>query len=611
MAAYEDNNPFAGADELATDQLQSTDHFATILESEDQEGDSLGRRATGFPSFRDSYETSSHITDDPNAERPAIREGFSSRIEQLLIGNPDLEILIVDAGKSHEGSGGGYIAYTIRTGDLSVRRRYSEFESLRNGLVRLFPTLIVPPIPEKHTMADYAAKPTKAKEDSRIIDHRRRMLAVFLNRCRAMRQIREHAVFQKFLDPNVSWIEVLNSPPLISIPKSILRAPPLDTGNPTPEHAYLPVPSPSARLRDGDNMEFQAAEINAKEYEIIMSSGIERVNKRILKRYGEIAVDLAELGARYNAWSLNEVNTLAAAIENVGQAVDLTYISTEELISSLLSSFSEPLGESAQFAGVVRAVLKYRHQKALQYEITKNSLAVKRDLLGGLERTEMESQRINEYLLRRDDHILRADGQQIQRDSLEGVDQDEFAKAELAMDEDANVVNKQGKNGPEESTNGSTHHDESVASADVPTVAPARRSFEDESFPPTHAHMEQPYATVPRVKKSNGFRIPVIGKISDAFHGMVDVDPETTRRNNIGKTREEIQIFEASLRTAESDLEQASASIKADLARYEKTKEHDLRRMMIAYAKCHIEWARKNLESWERAKARVEEIKVK
>ncbi|KAK9368080.1 hypothetical protein V1509DRAFT_624207 [Lipomyces kononenkoae] len=607
MATYEDNNPFAGADELAPEQLQTTDHFATIIESEDQEGDNLARRTSGFPSFRDSYETSSHISDDPNAERPAIREGFSSRIEQLLIGNPDLEILIVDAGKNLEGSGGGYIAYTIRTGDLSVRRRYSEFESLRNGLVRLFPTLIVPPIPEKHTMADYAAKPTKAKEDARIIDHRRRMLAVFLNRCRAMRQIREHAVFQKFLDPNVSWIEVLNSPPLISIPKSILRAPPLDTGNPTPEHAYLPVPSPSARLREGDNMEFQAAEVNAKEYEIIMSSGIERVNKRILKRYGEIAADLAELGARYNAWSLNEINTLAAAIENVGQAVDLTYISTEELISSLLSSFSEPLGESAQFAAVVRAVLKYRHQKALQFEITNNSLAVKKDLLGGLERTEMESQRINEYLLRRDDHILRADGQ-LQHDSLEPTSQDEFAKDGLT-NEDANAAEEHSKNVPEESTNGQTEHDESIASAGVPMIQ--RRSFEDESFPPTHAHVEQPYATVPRVKKSNGFRIPVIGKISDAFHGMVDVDPETTRRNNIGKTREEIQIFEASLKTAESDLAQASASIKADLARYEKTKEHDLRRMMIAYAKCHIEWARKNLESWERAKARVEEIKVK
>lgn len=41
--------------------------------------------------------------------------GYDSRIEQILHENPDLPIMIVDAGKSSE-SGGKYIVYTIRTG---------------------------------------------------------------------------------------------------------------------------------------------------------------------------------------------------------------------------------------------------------------------------------------------------------------------------------------------------------------------------------------------------------------------------------------------------------------------------------------------------------------
>lgn len=41
--------------------------------------------------------------------------GYDSRIEQILYENPDLPILIMDAGKSLE-SGGKYIVYTIRTG---------------------------------------------------------------------------------------------------------------------------------------------------------------------------------------------------------------------------------------------------------------------------------------------------------------------------------------------------------------------------------------------------------------------------------------------------------------------------------------------------------------
>lgn len=40
--------------------------------------------------------------------------GYDSRLEQLLCENPELQIVITEAGKSSEG-GGGFIVYTIRT----------------------------------------------------------------------------------------------------------------------------------------------------------------------------------------------------------------------------------------------------------------------------------------------------------------------------------------------------------------------------------------------------------------------------------------------------------------------------------------------------------------
>jgi hypothetical protein len=55
-------------------------------------------------------------------------------------------------------------------------------------------------------MADYAANPTNAKQDQQIIDLRKRMLAVFLNRCRRMEQVRTDGVWWRFLDPNSSWV---------------------------------------------------------------------------------------------------------------------------------------------------------------------------------------------------------------------------------------------------------------------------------------------------------------------------------------------------------------------------------------------------------------------
>ncbi len=46
---------------------------------------------------------------------PRKKGGYDSRIEQILYENPELPIIISDAGKDHT-SGGSYIVYTIRTG---------------------------------------------------------------------------------------------------------------------------------------------------------------------------------------------------------------------------------------------------------------------------------------------------------------------------------------------------------------------------------------------------------------------------------------------------------------------------------------------------------------
>lgn len=52
--------------------------------------------------------------------------GYDSRIEQILYENPELPILIVDAGKSLE-SGGKYIVYTIRTGVCCIHHLGLQF----------------------------------------------------------------------------------------------------------------------------------------------------------------------------------------------------------------------------------------------------------------------------------------------------------------------------------------------------------------------------------------------------------------------------------------------------------------------------------------------------
>lgn len=50
---------------------------------------------------------------NPEAAPTPPKGGYDSRVQQILYENPDLEIVITDAGKS---SDGGYIVYKIRTG---------------------------------------------------------------------------------------------------------------------------------------------------------------------------------------------------------------------------------------------------------------------------------------------------------------------------------------------------------------------------------------------------------------------------------------------------------------------------------------------------------------
>jgi hypothetical protein len=345
--------------------------------------------------------------------------------------------------------------------------------------------------------------------------------------------------------------EVTQAPPISNIPKNILKAPPLDTANPTQAHSYLPVPSASAKLKtssatstsgtptsppnyaatpssaahttpgpqvfgrfppESRNLSeeeldpyFVNFEASSKELENLLQGSMEKVNRRTLMHLTNYGDDLADLGARFNAFSLSEQSqSLASAIEKTGQAVDSTYIATAELSSSLSASFAEPMRESAQFAGVVRSVLRYRVLKRIQEEMTRDELEKKRNLLESLERSEAEARRLEQHLSGSHTYSP-ARGRSVSNSSQRSAGHERR---------------------PEEDT------------ASI-----------DSDFPPTHGEQPPsssqgaPEPTSPggNHKKSmsgNFVTNRLFGPISHAFRGMADVDPERTRRDQIGKTRE-------------------------------------------------------------------------
>ena len=68
-------------------------------------------------------------------------------------------------------------------------------------MTRLYLTSIIPPIPSKQTIGDYAIKQAKAREDAA-----RRMLQTFLNRIARHPILSNEHLFHRFLQGEVLWV---------------------------------------------------------------------------------------------------------------------------------------------------------------------------------------------------------------------------------------------------------------------------------------------------------------------------------------------------------------------------------------------------------------------
>lgn len=254
-------------------------------------------------------------------------------------------------------------------------------------------------------------------------------------------------------------------------------------------------------------------EQSSKELETLLQGSMEKVNRRTIMHLSHWGEDLAELGARFNAFSLSEQSqSLASAIEKIGQAVDSTYIATAELSSSLSESFAEPMRESAQFAGVVRSVLRYRVMKRIQEEMTRDELEKKKALLESLERSEAEAKRLEQHL------------------GGQGMNYSNTPARQRSTSNPSQQHGSGHDRRPEDDT-------ASIDSDFPPTHGeqpPSSSQGAPEPSPPNSPHKKSPSSS------GNFVTNKLFGPISHAFRGMADVDPERTRRDQMGKTRESL-----------------------------------------------------------------------
>ncbi|KAG0171550.1 Sorting nexin, cytoplasm-to-vacuole targeting pathway/endosomal sorting [Apophysomyces sp. BC1034] len=409
--------------------------------------------------------------------------------------------------------------------------------------------MIVPPIPEKHSLVDYAALQTRVKDDLSMIEKRKRMLQTFLNRVAKHPELGRDHVFHRFLENGVLWSDVLHSPPLSVLPKNPLQAvvskqadlPPHST---VLSNTLIPIPTTAYTLKNPDPR-FEESEKFTYRIANYMNNNLDKSQRKVIRRLGELANDYAELGAVYNGFSLNESDAVAHAIEKIGQAVDASYTETGQMVTALEGEFAEPIQEHSQFAQTVKQVLRFRHLKHAQVELIEGSLENKEENLKYLLQMEQEARRLEEAITRE-----RTIGSN-------AVDIDEINEA----------ANNPVENG-------------------------------------------MPYGNAGRRPKSWGNPIQMISAVGHTLQGIIDVDPEATRRNQIGKTKDAMEVLQNALEITRKDLAGVSVDVQKDLDRFQREKIRDLRDMLIAYAKIHIRYCQKNLESWQEARTEIEKIPI-
>lgn len=172
--------------------------------------------------------------------------GLSSQIQRLLQ-DPDLLISVTTAEPLPTAAA---VIYTIKLSlpslpvTVSVKRRYREFRSLRSTLLHLFPTLIIPPIPEKHSLLTYLVSSINTSRETLIVESRKRCFTRFLVDLvrTAEPEVAECLILVKFLDPNyeLCWDNALNEPPANLIPSNMLLANPIDPTDQNGLYSLLP-----------------------------------------------------------------------------------------------------------------------------------------------------------------------------------------------------------------------------------------------------------------------------------------------------------------------------------------------------------------------------------
>lgn len=549
---------------------------------------------------------------------------YESRVTKLLSPESNAKILISEAGKSNEGMANSlkkYVVYTIKLvsqdnpkEEIQTRRRYSDFESLRDILTRVYPLLLIPPIPPKNYFSlnvfnglvgngnggannnnHQAVGPSDPPNDSsnttsytyinskhlnknKLVEHRKRLLSNFLNNCLSIPQVRNLEFFAKFLDPSANWtdeIELISS----QLPKSIYQLNP-ENGLKTDEiYSNLPLPS----TQPGLSFQFLKPLKNNRKF-------LTSTTSRFLGTNQEANQDAQSNGAaeqesQAESADARSISFKTSSLDNINKKIMENFIGMSNdyvELGSALNSFSLTLADS----------LKARDGKNSEEDDVKLDLVV--DKIGvAFDRSYIA---INALVSELETKFSEPLGEAVQYDNILGsvkkyqsrklkqkelIDQEvQEKKKELSHLSRANPAN--GENG--------NNIPKPVSSNDAAQASNASGAS-------------------PRNERLGYF--PSMGslkKITKYVTDIIDQNPEETKRNRIDYLQKKIVTLEKCQTIMLQDISFITDELETNTKRFQNRELKTIFQILLSYNSILMSWAKKTIEIWEEIKEEIEAL---
>ncbi|KAK6455012.1 uncharacterized protein RJT20DRAFT_129679 [Scheffersomyces xylosifermentans] len=556
-----------------------------------------------------------------------VHMNFESRVTKLLKPGSKVRIQITEAGNSSEGMANAskkYVVYTIKlidtdnsSDEILTRRRYSDFESLRDVLTKIFPLVIIPPIPPKNYLnltilnglvGQSSQQSSNSSENSssiaysyinsnhqfnknKLIEHRKRLLGNFLNNCLKIPQIRNLEFFAKFLDPNANWSDEIT---LITsqLPKSVYLSNP-ENGLKT-DSIYTNLPNPSNShtmsffkdnrkkitkktnklLSNGGITSAEpgvsgadqhppgsssnngtASEKNGNTKYIINTSSLDEINKKIMDNYLGLSHDYVELGTVFNSFSL-------ILSESTREGKSKAVLEDETKVNIIFDKIGQAFDRSYVTINALIGDLETKFSEplgeAVQYSAILQSIA------------KFQNRKIRQQQLL--DSELK-----VKRKDLEEL---------LKTEEESNRIE-----GAINSKAGIKH---------------TKYDLEEATSKRNQA------AQTPRSAASSKFNLfpsmNSLKKITQYVTEIIDQNPEQTRKQKIVNLQAKIKTFEKCQEIMLEDISFIADEVNKNFQTFHAKQLKMIFDILLCYNRFLIGWAKKNIDIWEDIRDEVEKL---